>query len=75
MCTFGILIAVLTSVSVLNMTVFYMLKIFRETFMSTQKKFVDHAKGEHEVTGVLFNVFFFCWLPFSILASVSNESF
>lgn len=75
MCTFGILIAVFTSVNVLNMTVFYMLKIFREMLMWTQKKFVVLANGEHEVTGVQFNVFFFRWLPFSILASVSNESF
>ena len=49
--------------------------MFREMLMWTQKKFVVLANGEHEVTGVQFNVFFFRWLPFSILASVSNESF
>ena len=75
MCTFGILIAVLTSVNLLIMTVFLYANMFREMLMWTQKKFVVLANGEHEVTGVQFNVFFFRWLPFSILASVSNESF
>ena len=33
--------------------------MFREMLMWTQKKFVVLENGDHEVTGVQFNVFFF----------------